>query len=108
MLRLVVAAGSLDRTIRLWDLTYGMPLSISRPHGGTVRAVALDHTLIASGAYACGRGYDGWSPGMNVHQLQLPHQVTYAGSRGLGAWQLPYLPGVASEGLLAVCSFVMV
>jgi WD40 repeat protein len=43
------AAGSLDRTIRLWDLTYGMPLSISRPHGGTVRAVALDHTLIASG-----------------------------------------------------------
>jgi WD40 repeat protein len=44
-----VAAGSLDRTIRLWDLTFGMPLSISRPHGGTVRAVALDHTLVASG-----------------------------------------------------------
>jgi WD40 repeat protein len=43
------ATGSLDRTIRLWDLTYGMPLSISRPHGGTVRAVALDHSLVASG-----------------------------------------------------------
>jgi hypothetical protein len=43
------ATGSLDRTIRLWDLTYGMPLSISRPHGGTVRAVALDHALVASG-----------------------------------------------------------
>lgn len=52
-LLLYFASGSLDRTIRLWDLTYGMPLSISRPHGGTVRAVALDNTLVASGRGSC-------------------------------------------------------
>lgn len=46
----VVATGSLDRTVRLWDLKYGMPLSISRPHGGTVRSVALDQQLVASGS----------------------------------------------------------
>jgi WD40 repeat protein len=42
-------AGSLDRTVRLWDLSEGMPVSISRPHGGTVRAVALDDTALFSG-----------------------------------------------------------
>eukprot|EP00775_Hariotina_reticulata_P009993 gene9993-10148_t len=32
----MLLTGSLDRTVRLWDLNYGMPFSISRPHGGTV------------------------------------------------------------------------
>jgi hypothetical protein len=41
--------GSLDRTVRLWDLQEGMPVSISRPHGGTVRAVALDDAALFSG-----------------------------------------------------------
>jgi WD40 repeat protein len=36
--------------VRLWDLKYGMPLSISRPHGSTVRSVALDAQLVASGS----------------------------------------------------------
>lgn len=45
-----VRAGSLDRTVRLWDLHYGMPVSISRPHGGTVRSVCLDQHLVASGS----------------------------------------------------------
>uniref|UniRef100_A0A383VA13 Uncharacterized protein n=1 Tax=Tetradesmus obliquus TaxID=3088 RepID=A0A383VA13_TETOB len=46
----MLLTGSLDRTVRLWDLKYGMPLSISRPHGSTVRAVALDAQLVASGS----------------------------------------------------------
>lgn len=41
--------GSLDRTVRLWDLREGMPVSVSRPHGGTVRAVALDDACLFSG-----------------------------------------------------------
>lgn len=45
-----IHTGSLDRTVRLWDLNYGMPLSISRPHGGTVRSVALDAQLVVSGS----------------------------------------------------------
>eukprot|EP00878_Enallax_costatus_P004696 GHUV01004944.1.p1 GENE.GHUV01004944.1~~GHUV01004944.1.p1 ORF type:complete len:937 (+),score=344.31 GHUV01004944.1:194-3004(+) len=46
----MLLSGSLDRTVRLWDLNYGMPLSISRPHGGIVRSVALDQQLVASGS----------------------------------------------------------
>ncbi|KAI8466040.1 MAG: WD40-repeat-containing domain protein [Monoraphidium minutum] len=42
-------AGSLDRTVRLWDLRDGVPVSASRPHGGTVRAVALDDAALVSG-----------------------------------------------------------
>jgi WD40 repeat protein len=41
--------GSLDRTVRLWDLKQGMPVSASRPAGGTVRAVALDDAALFSG-----------------------------------------------------------
>ncbi len=40
---------SLDRTVRLWDLAAGLPLAASRPHGGTVRCLALDTSLLASG-----------------------------------------------------------
>jgi hypothetical protein len=47
---LLLLPGSLDRTVRLWDLKYGMPLSISGPHGSTVRSVALDAQLVASGS----------------------------------------------------------
>jgi WD40 repeat protein len=50
VLLLLLLSGSLDRTVRLWDLKYGMPLSISRPHGSTVRSVALDAQLVASGS----------------------------------------------------------
>jgi WD40 repeat protein len=35
--------------VRLWDLAAGVPVSVSRPHGGTVRAVALDDGALASG-----------------------------------------------------------
>lgn len=41
LLLLLAPTGSQDRTVRLWDLNYGMPLSISRPHGGTVRCAGL-------------------------------------------------------------------
>lgn len=42
-------SASLDRTVRLWDLCAGLPLAASRPHGGTVRCLALDSSLLASG-----------------------------------------------------------
>lgn len=45
----LVVTGSLDKTVRLWDLAAGMPLSVSRPHGGTVRAVAMDARAVISG-----------------------------------------------------------
>ncbi|PNH09827.1 F-box/WD-40 repeat-containing protein [Tetrabaena socialis] len=45
----LLATASLDRTVRLWDLQSGLPLASSRPHGGTVRCLALDPTLLASG-----------------------------------------------------------
>jgi WD40 repeat protein len=39
-----------DKTVRLWDLQLGMPVSISKLHGGTVRSVALDPRALVSGA----------------------------------------------------------
>ncbi|KAG2494376.1 hypothetical protein HYH03_007433 [Edaphochlamys debaryana] len=45
----LLATASLDRTVRLWDLGSGLPLAASRPHGGTVRCLAADPSLIASG-----------------------------------------------------------
>lgn len=35
--------------MRLWDLSAGLPLAASRPHGGTVRCLALGAGLLASG-----------------------------------------------------------
>lgn len=48
--RNLVATGSLDKTMRLWDLEQGMPLSVSKSHGGTVRCVGLDNHLLVSGS----------------------------------------------------------
>lgn len=42
------AAGSADRTVRLWSLDTGMPLATSRLHSGTVRALALDERILVS------------------------------------------------------------
>ncbi|GIL84995.1 hypothetical protein Vretimale_9843 [Volvox reticuliferus] len=46
----LMATASLDRTVRLWDLRSGLPLGHSRPHGGTVRCLAMDTELLASGS----------------------------------------------------------
>ncbi|GLI66981.1 hypothetical protein VaNZ11_011076, partial [Volvox africanus] len=46
----LMATASLDRTVRLWDLRSGLPLGHSRPHGGTVRCLAMDTGLLASGS----------------------------------------------------------
>ncbi|KAJ9521149.1 hypothetical protein QJQ45_022853 [Haematococcus lacustris] len=45
----LLATGSLDRTVRLWDLQAGRSLAVSQPHGGTVRCLALDSFALASG-----------------------------------------------------------
>lgn len=43
------AAGSLDRTVKLWDLSSGLPLCSSKPHKGTVRCLAMDADCLVSG-----------------------------------------------------------
>ncbi|GAX79892.1 hypothetical protein CEUSTIGMA_g7332.t1 [Chlamydomonas eustigma] len=45
----LLLTGSLDRTVRLWDLSAGVAISTSKPHGGTVRCVALDEDMAVSG-----------------------------------------------------------
>ncbi|KAG1664127.1 hypothetical protein FOA52_011950 [Chlamydomonas sp. UWO 241] len=45
----VLVTGSLDKTVRLWDLRSGLPVSESRAHGGTVRCVAVDDDTLVSG-----------------------------------------------------------
>lgn len=45
-----MCTGSLDKTVRLWDLQAGMPLSISKSHGGTVRCLAMDTGALVSGS----------------------------------------------------------
>ncbi|PRW44244.1 F-box WD-40 repeat-containing protein [Chlorella sorokiniana] len=42
--------GGVDRTVRAWDLQCGVQLACSRRHGGTVRCVAADSALLASGS----------------------------------------------------------
>lgn len=46
----VVATGSLDKTVRLWDLEAGIPLSCSKLHGGTVRRLAIGADTLVSGS----------------------------------------------------------
>eukprot|EP00798_Chlamydomonas_sp_ICE-L_P010572 gene10572-12231_t len=79
----LLVTGSLDKpTRRLWDLTSmfyrqdhsagdlhsGLPLSVSRAHGGTVRSVALDDSALLSG------GADNlirlWRPQQQLDKLQ--------------------------------------
>ena len=43
-------AGSLDKTVRIWDLSNGLPTSVSKPHSGTVRAIAMDDGLLVTGS----------------------------------------------------------
>lgn len=42
--------GSLDRTVRLWDLEAGLPVSTSKLHGGTVRCLGMGNDLLLSGS----------------------------------------------------------
>lgn len=42
----MIAAGSLDKTVKLWNLQAGMPIGTSRQHSGTVRALAMDPYLL--------------------------------------------------------------
>lgn len=42
-------AGSMDRTLCLWDLRSGLPLSQSKPLGAIVRGVAMDDSLLVAG-----------------------------------------------------------
>ena len=43
------AAGSVDRTVRVWELASGMPLGVSPRHGGSVRCLHLDKRSLISG-----------------------------------------------------------
>jgi WD40 repeat protein len=65
----------MDRTVRLWDLTRGTALAISRPHGGLVRCVASDSQLLVSG---CSDGHlRAWRP-----SPATPHIFDIASSSG--------------------------
>eukprot|EP00887_Chlorella_sp_A99_P006655 scaffold3.g6655.t1 len=46
----LVFTGSLDRTVRAWDLGSGVCLGVSRRAGGTVRCLAADAGALASGS----------------------------------------------------------
>eukprot|EP00891_Asterochloris_glomerata_P007223 jgi/Astpho2/7223/Aster-x1425 len=47
----LLATGSSDRTVKLWDLRAGMPVATSKLHGGPVRAVAMDATMLVSSGF---------------------------------------------------------
>lgn len=46
----LLVTGSLDKTLKLWNLSAGMPLATSCSHGGTVRSVVLDPRVLISGS----------------------------------------------------------
>ncbi|KAL4428518.1 hypothetical protein ABPG75_002607 [Micractinium tetrahymenae] len=46
----VLLTGGVDRTLIAWDLSSGVKLAASRPHAGTVRCIAADDGLLASGS----------------------------------------------------------
>lgn len=43
----LLASGGLDKTLRLWDLSAGMPACAPRPMGSCVRGLALDREVLA-------------------------------------------------------------
>ena len=43
-------AGSMDRTLKLWDLNAGMQIATSRFQPSTVRALALDQGMLVCSA----------------------------------------------------------
>ena len=49
----LVASGSFDGTVRLWEASTGAPLATLKGHTGGVRGVALsaDRRLLATGGY---------------------------------------------------------
>jgi WD40 repeat protein len=49
----ILASGSRDETVRLWDVATGYPRATLTGHGGWVTAVAFspDGTMLASGSY---------------------------------------------------------
>ena len=46
----MLLTGSLDRTVKIWDMKAGMPLASSKLHGGTVRCLAVDENALVSGS----------------------------------------------------------
>ncbi len=53
-----VDAGSLDRTVKLWDLSAGMQIATSRYQPSAVRALALDaRMLVCSASKVCGHAH---------------------------------------------------
>lgn len=48
-------AGSLDRTVKLWDLNAGIQIATSRYQPCTVRTLALDASMLVCSASKVGR-----------------------------------------------------
>lgn len=46
----LLLTGSVDRTLRVWDLNLGVQLAQSQLHAGTVRCLAYDDNLLATGS----------------------------------------------------------
>ena len=62
-LRNSLPPGSLDKTIQLWDLRTGLSSSCSRPHGGTVRCIAMDERVLVSGC--ADKSMRAWFPALS-------------------------------------------
>ena len=77
-------AGSSDRTVKLWHLRAGMPVATSKLHGGPVRAVAMDATmLVSSGVHD--RSLRVWEAGNQpgTEAAGGQHNCTHAGAHAV-------------------------